>query len=73
MRYMIHSCNQREWYVDNFLIPSMIAQGISEDDIYKYNDTRKDGNLLAFVKSCKLAYEMTATSSSFKATCQSIP
>ena len=58
MKYMIHCCNQRRWYVDGFLVPSMIKQGIKEDDIYVYQDTKREGNLVSWVVSCHVAYEM---------------
>lgn len=58
MKYMIHACNQRMWYVDNFLVPSLLQQGIKEDDIYVYCDKDREGNLMSWVKSCRLSYEM---------------
>lgn len=58
MKYMIHSCNSRKWYVDEFLVPSMIEQGIKKDDIYVYNDDKCEGNLVSWVVSCHVAYEM---------------
>ena len=58
VKYLIHSCESRQWYVEKFIIPSMLEQGIKEEDIYNYVDTAKDGNLLAFIKSCKKALEM---------------
>lgn len=47
LRYMIHSVPKRQWYVENFLIPSMIEQGISEDEIIVYCDRKSKGNLQA--------------------------
>lgn len=52
-KYLIHTCKEREWYVDKFLIPSMIEQGIEYNNIYKYIDNNKEGNLLA----CMNAFE----------------
>ena len=46
---IIHTCPQRLWYVENYLIPSLQEQKL--DDIYIVNDKYKIGNLLAFVKS----------------------
>ena len=43
-KYLIHCCNDRMWYVKEFLIPSMIKQGISTDDIFIYQDKNKIGN-----------------------------
>lgn len=53
MKYMIHTCNQRRWYVDKYLVPSMLEQGIKEDDIYVYQDTECKGNLKAYMDSCQ--------------------
>lgn len=50
-KYLIHSCNDRQWYVDNFLIPSLLEQGINREDIHVYQDVEKKGNLEAFVDS----------------------
>lgn len=52
-RYMIHTCNDREWYVKDFLIPSMIEQGIPEDHITVWHDKKCIGNLASWVASCK--------------------
>lgn len=49
MRYLIHSCPQRQWYVDDYLIPSMHAQGI--EDISVWEDTGGKGNLLSCMES----------------------
>ena len=53
MRYMIHSVPSRQWYVDRYLIPSMIEQGISKDDIVVWCDTDKKGNLQSCMESFK--------------------
>ena len=53
MRYMIHSVPSRQWYVDKFLVPSMLEQGISKDDIVIWCDTEKKGNL----QSCMEAFK----------------
>lgn len=58
MKYMIHACPAREWYVNDFLVPSMIEQGISESDIYVYMDRSKDGNLMSFVRSLDIAHRV---------------
>lgn len=50
-KYLIHTCKEREWYVDNFLIPSMVKQGIDNNNIYKYIDNNKEGNLIACMKA----------------------
>lgn len=56
-KYLIHSCNERLWYVDDILIPSMVEQGIDKGDITVYNDTNYMGNLEAFVDSLTLLKE----------------
>lgn len=53
MRYMIHSDQSRQWYVDKYLIPSMLEQGIARDDIVVWCDTDKKGNL----QSCMEAFK----------------
>lgn len=50
-KYMIHSCMQRLWYVNVYLVPSMLKQGIDEKDIILYVDLDKDGNLVSCMKS----------------------
>lgn len=50
---MIHSCNKRKWYVDEYLVPSMVHQGIPESDIIVYNDDNNDGCLTSYIKSFK--------------------
>lgn len=61
MKYMVHSCNDRQWYVDEFLVPALLDQGISEEDIFIYRDKTSIGNLRAFYMSCKMACEMWGT------------
>lgn len=53
MRYMIHCCPQRMWYVNEYLAPSMVNQGIAKDDIIIWNDTEKIGNLKSFIESMR--------------------
>ena len=50
-RYMIHTYPKRLWYVNEYLIPSMLEQGIAKDQIIVYNDEVGDGNLLACMKA----------------------
>ncbi len=49
--YLIHTIPRRQWYVDNFLIPSMLEQGISRYSIDTYCDKSHEGNLRAFISS----------------------
>ena len=57
MKYMIHACPQREWYVKDFLVPSLERQGIPKKDIYVWSDRGKYGNL----RSCRDSFEMCGT------------
>ena len=51
MRYMIHEAPSRSWYVDKYLIPSMLEQGIEERDILRRCDTEGKGNLISCMES----------------------
>lgn len=44
-KYIIHACEERKWYIDEYLIPSMLEQGIPLDDITIYEDTEHRGCL----------------------------
>ena len=50
---MIHTYPKREWYVINYLVPSLIKQGIDKDNIIVLSDREKLGNLESFVSSLK--------------------
>lgn len=50
-KYLIHAMPKRMWYVQDYLIPSMIKQGISKDDIRVYNDEKAEGNLVSCMKA----------------------
>lgn len=52
-KYLIHAVPKRLWYVNDFLIPSMLKRGIQKNDITVYVDTEHLGNLKAFIQSCK--------------------
>ena len=47
MKYIIHACNSRMWYVKDFMIPDMLKQGIKAADIEIYLDKEGIGNLEA--------------------------
>lgn len=49
--YQIHTCEKRRWYVDEFLLPSLLAQGIKKEDILIFEDTKLLGNLEATLQS----------------------
>ena len=51
MKYMIHACNSRLWYVQEYLVPSMLNQGIEQDDIILYVDENSVGNLASCINS----------------------
>lgn len=53
IRYMIHTTPMRKWYVDEYLKPSMWAQGIPKESIMVWNDDCKMGNLKSFVESMR--------------------
>lgn len=55
--YMIHCCNNRMWYVKEYLLPSMLKQGIDPNHIFIYRDKNKLGNLRAWVDSCNRLVE----------------
>lgn len=60
-KYLIHAVPDRMWYVMDYLVPSMVGQGISEKDIRVYNDENEEGNLMAFRKSLADLPEMGGT------------
>lgn len=53
MKYLIHSCPKRSWYVNEHMIPLMRAQGIQKKDIKVWKDADGIGNLASFVASCE--------------------
>lgn len=52
-KYMIHAVPKRMWYVTEFLIPSMVDQGIDRENISVYVDENKLGNLKACMEAFK--------------------
>ena len=52
-KYLIHTYPGRKWYVDEYLIPSMLKQGIKRDSITVWNDDSGMGNL----ESCMRCFE----------------
>ena len=51
MKLMIHACAVREWYVREFLIPSLYEQGIAESEVSVWIDSSGKGNLTSCVES----------------------
>ena len=47
MRVMIHAAPARMWYVKDFLVPRLRAQGLKKDQILIWNDKGRRGNLRA--------------------------
>lgn len=60
MRYMIHATQSRLWYVNDFLIPSMLEQGIAKEEIVVYCDHKHKGNLFSFMDSIRWCGEHPA-------------
>ena len=57
MKYMIHAAPPRMWYVEGWLIPSMLAQGILPEEILVTCDEYGRGNLISCMESFKLCAE----------------
>lgn len=51
MKYLIHTCPHRKWYVDEYLVPSMIENGVDPFSIWYWNG--KKGNLTDYRESIK--------------------
>ncbi len=47
MQIMIHACPERLWYVNEFLVPSLLGQGIERERIEICEDKTRRGNLAA--------------------------
>ena len=45
MKIIIHACEKRMWYVNNFIIPQLNEQGIKNKDILVWNDKLEVGCL----------------------------
>lgn len=48
---MIHACPEREWYVNEYLVPSMTSQGIRREEITVWMDRERVGNLASCLAS----------------------
>lgn len=48
---MIHGCKNRQWYIKDFLYPSLVEQGIEENNIKVWMDDQNRGNLMSFINS----------------------
>ena len=54
MNILIHACPQRMWYVEDFLVPDLLAQGA--DSVAIWNDDAGLGNLGACVMSFSMMH-----------------
>lgn len=54
-KYIIHTCPQRLWYVEKYLIPSLQSQYIPRNSIFIQLDCNNIGTLENFIKSAKYA------------------
>lgn len=50
IKVIIHTCNDRLWYVQGYLIPSLLEQGLTIEEIKIWLDKSGVGNLRAFVQ-----------------------
>ena len=53
MKYLIHACPSRMWYVQDYLLPQLTEQGADSDEVAIWNDAEGRGNLFSFVESCR--------------------
>lgn len=51
MQILIHACPPRMWYVNNWLVPNLLAQGAAPEEIRIWNDAEGKGNLKACMES----------------------
>lgn len=54
MKFLIHACPQRIWYVEDFLLPMLSEQGA--EDVHVWNDSYMVGNL----KACMDAFSFVS-------------
>lgn len=52
MKFLIHACPKRMWYVEKFLYPQLRDQGAPAEDIEIWNDAEGKGNQISFFESC---------------------
>lgn len=51
MKILIHAVPERMWYVEDFLVPQLRAQGAAADELGIFLDDRKLGNLRACMEA----------------------
>lgn len=54
MKYFIHAVPERLWYLNKFLIPRMLEQGIKIEELEMYIDNGHDGNLVSCLNSLSM-------------------
>ena len=42
MKFLIHACPKRDWFVEGYIIPEMVRQGIDRSDIEVWMDRNGD-------------------------------
>lgn len=50
---MIHACPKRMWYVEGYLVPKLVEQGIPKKSIVVWNDETGKGNLISCMEAFK--------------------
>lgn len=55
MKYRIQTCKDRLWYVSDYLVPSMLAQGIERDNITIFLDEDEKGCLETCMRNFEAA------------------
>lgn len=51
MKVLIHAYPKRMWYVNEYIVPSLVSAGVSPADIFVYNDEKLEGNLVSCMRS----------------------
>ena len=59
--YMIHGCLNRKEYMDKYLIPSLVEQGISKNHIIRILDVNREGCLAMYKKAYSILRDMFDT------------
>lgn len=57
IKIIIHVCNKREWYVQDYLVPSLLLQGIKQQEIKIWHDYNSIGNLRSFLASLEWVHQ----------------
>lgn len=46
---IIHTCNRREWFVYEYIIPQLLQRGITKEEIKVWHDYNRRGNLRSWL------------------------